>query len=55
MAECYFAILVKEGDSFRYVTREQTFDLDGSGVKTVVGGWTSGGNHLNLGGRIYTD
>lgn len=55
MAECYFVLIVKEGESFRFFTLELTEDLFGDGSKTVVGGWSEDGGHSNFGSRKYDD
>ena len=53
--ECYFVLVIRAGDSFRYVTLEMTEDILGMGSKSVVGEWTSEGSHRNLGPRKYID
>ncbi len=51
---CYFALIIKTEDGFRYMTLEKTFPHPKSNIKTVVGEWKPG-SHTNWGGREYTD
>ena len=53
--ECYFVLVIKTEESFRYVTLEMTEDILDMGFKSVIGEWTAEGSHLNLGVRKYID
>ncbi|MCX6953519.1 MAG: hypothetical protein NTV51_15320 [Verrucomicrobia bacterium] len=55
IAHCYFAIIEKTGETFRYITLELTEDLFEDGTKAVVGEWTADGSHKNRGPRKYAD
>ena len=54
-ALCFYAIVQKKGDKYRYLTLELTEDLFGNGNKTVFGEWDEAGGHKNLGTRKYSD
>ncbi len=50
---CYYAIVEKVEDGFKYITYESTLDITDSGFFGVVGGWDSEGGHHNYGPREY--
>jgi len=57
-ANCFFAFVKKEGDSYTYTTYENTLKLglpDDDKVVGVVGSWDKEGNHNNYGARGYSD
>jgi len=53
--QCYYVIIEKTENSFRYVTLEMAEDILGAGTKTMVCEWAGGTQHLNFGSRKYTD
>lgn len=53
--ECYFVLIVKQGERYRYYTLEMGVDLFKTGVKSVIGEWVADGSHLNFGPRTYDD
>ena len=52
---CFFALVEKSGETYRYFTLEFTEDLLGDGTKSVYGEWDEQGGHRNLGPRKYSD
>ncbi len=52
---CYFVLIEKQGDTYRYLTLEKTEDFMNDGTKTVVGEWDPQGAHRNMGMRKYVD
>lgn len=51
--QCYYALIIKNGDEYAYYTYEKTADLGESDVAGVLGGWNDEGDHLNFGPRLY--
>ena len=52
---CFFALVEKRGDAFRYFTLERTEDIFEDGTRSVFGEWDGQGAHMNLGTRKYSD
>lgn len=50
---CFFALIVKEGDSYSYYTYEKTIKLGNDRIQGFVGGWGVEGGHRNYGPRSY--
>jgi len=50
---CYYAIVEKVGDGFRYFTYESTIGVGNVRAFGAVGGWDGEGNHYNYGPRTY--
>ncbi|MDP5211311.1 hypothetical protein [Microbulbifer sp. 2205BS26-8] len=53
LANCFFALIKKEGNSYSYYTYEKTVNIEGEAVAGVLGGWNSDGGHRNFGLRGY--
>lgn len=53
--ECFFVLILKVEDGYRYLTLEMAEDLLGNSTKSVAGEWTKAGSHLNFGPRTYAD
>lgn len=55
MANCFFVLITKTKDEFRFYTYEKTLSFgDNDPVIGVVGSWSSEGVHGNLGPRTYS-
>lgn len=55
IAACFHVMIIRDGQTYRYLTLELTEDLLDNGTKSILGGWTADGGHLNFGARKYTD
>jgi len=55
ITECYFSVIQKAKEGYRYYTLEKSIDFTGEGIKSVVGSWSKDGQHENLGPRTYDD
>jgi len=53
--ECFYAALIKNGTTYRYLTLEADEDITGQGVKAFYCEWTSEGSHSDFGPRRYDD
>lgn len=53
MANCYFALVKKEGDTYSYYTYEKTMNFGNDRIVGVLGGWNAEGGHSNYGPRGY--
>lgn len=53
MANCFYALIKKEEDTYSYYTYEKTMTFGNEPVVGVLGGWNSDGGHSNYGSRGY--
>ncbi|MDM8564824.1 hypothetical protein QUF74_04145 [Candidatus Halobeggiatoa sp. HSG11] len=53
MPNCFFAMVIKNDNGYRYITYERTMDTTDSGFVGVVGEWNAKKNHINHGSRTY--
>nr|WP_136250605.1 hypothetical protein [Ningiella ruwaisensis] len=54
MANCFYVLIRKNGDSFSFYTYEKTMSFgDEDHVVGVIGSWSSDGTHANMGPRTY--
>lgn len=53
--ECFCVLILRSGESYRYLTLEMSDDLFKEGDRSVIGEWTPDGTHANFGHRKYAD
>ena len=53
MGDCYYALVLKKGSDFSYITYEKTLAFDSDEFVAVLGGWSQKGSHQNYGIRGY--